>query len=173
MENEFNTTLNKLRDNEKIEYILDCIPMIREYTDTREDGDAITVSKFNVKRTTLSKKGDVYKKFKKKEQYTDAFEVECSGCKSSNVFYCSTSGDDVCTDCGFAVSSHMFDVDYKEERDMDKTIVYSYKRENHFNEWINQFQAKEMTTVPQTIIQDLHTELKKQKIIILFTNCTI
>ncbi len=165
MENEFNTTLNNLSSyKEKIDYMLDCIPTLREYLDDQME-DTVTVSMFNIKKTTLSKKGDVYKKFKKMDHATDnTFIQTCSSCGCSNIYYCSSSGDDVCTDCGLAVQSHVYDIDYKEERDMDKTIVYSYKRENHFNEWINQFQAKEMTTVPQTLINDLKVELKKQKI---------
>lgn len=165
MENEFNTTLNNLTsERDKIDYMLDCIPTLREYF-TEDTENTVTLSKFNVKKTTLSKRGDVYKKFKKIEKYSDeCLSLRCLSCDSSNVFYCSSSGDDICTDCGNAIQSHMFDVDYKEERDMDKTIVYSYKRENHFNEWINQFQAKEMTTVPQHIIGDLTVELRKQKI---------
>jgi hypothetical protein len=82
-----------------------------------------------------------------------------------NIIYGTTSGDDVCTDCGAAEQTGDYEVDYKEDKEMDKTIIYPYKRENHFNEWINQFQAKEVTTVPQKIIDDLRIELKKQKII--------
>jgi hypothetical protein len=47
---------------------------------------------------------------------------------------------------------------------MDRNVVYSYKRENHFNEWVAQFQAKESTSVPDEIIQQLRLEFRKQKI---------
>jgi len=47
---------------------------------------------------------------------------------------------------------------------MEKNIVYSYKRENHFNEWISQFQAKESTSVPEEVVTKLRAEFKKQKI---------
>jgi hypothetical protein len=43
-------------------------------------------------------------------------------------------------------------------------MSYSYKRENHFNEWISQFQAQETTSIPHEVIEQLRTELKKIKI---------
>jgi hypothetical protein len=54
---------------------------------------------------------------------------------------------------------------YKEEQETSEKVVnYSYKRENHFNEWISQFQAQESTTIPPEVIQQLRTEFKKMKI---------
>lgn len=47
---------------------------------------------------------------------------------------------------------------------MEKNVNYSYKRENHFNEWIAQFQAKESTNVPKEVIEKLRAEFRKQKI---------
>lgn len=165
MENEFMNTLNNLTsENEKIEYMLDCVHLFKEYTDQTPE-ETKTVSPFHVKKTVVNKSGDIYKKFRKQTTKQDIFYIfYCTGCNSSNIIQCQQSGDDVCTDCGLAVLSYSSELNYKDEQDMDKTIVYSYKRENHFNEWINQFQAKEITTVPQTIISELTLELKKQKI---------
>ena len=54
---------------------------------------------------------------------------------------------------------------YREEQESSEKIVnYSYKRENHFNEWMSQFQAQEMTTIPPEVIEQLRAELKKLKI---------
>ena len=47
---------------------------------------------------------------------------------------------------------------------MDRYVVYSYRRENHFNEWVNQFQAKESTTVPPELIEQLREELRKRRV---------
>ena len=165
MENDFNFNLNKLQSYEdKINYMLECIPYIKEYSQQSTVEDDI-VSTFNIKKTTKSRKGDLYKKFlNTTETRVDQYIQSCDRCNSSNIFYCRDSGDEICKDCATAIASQVYDIDYKDEKDMDKTIVYSYKRENHFNEWINQFQAKEVTTVPQHIINELTAELKKQKI---------
>lgn len=70
----------------------------------------------------------------------------------------------VCTSCGRSQSFISGDLTYKEEQEIEKNIVYSYKRENHFNEWISQFQGNETTTIPQEIIEQLRYEFKKQKV---------
>jgi len=43
---------------------------------------------------------------------------------------------------------------------------YTYKRINHFNEWLAQFQAKERTDLPNEIYEEIYEELKKNKHII-------
>jgi hypothetical protein len=54
---------------------------------------------------------------------------------------------------------------YREEQETSEKIInYSYKRENHFNEWLSQFQAQEMTNIPDEVIEQLRSELKKMKI---------
>jgi predicted RNA-binding Zn-ribbon protein involved in translation (DUF1610 family) len=41
---------------------------------------------------------------------------------------------------------------------------YSYKRINHFNEWLAQFQAKESTDIPEEVYNKILLELKKERI---------
>lgn len=41
---------------------------------------------------------------------------------------------------------------------------YSYKRINHFNEWLAQFQAKESTDIPEEVYNKIFLELKKERI---------
>jgi hypothetical protein len=40
---------------------------------------------------------------------------------------------------------------------------YTYKRINHFNEWLAQFQAKERTDLPNEIYEKIYQELNKNK----------
>jgi uncharacterized Zn finger protein (UPF0148 family) len=40
----------------------------------------------------------------------------------------------------------------------------SYKRINHFNEWISQIQAKESTDIPEEVFERIVTEINKEKI---------
>lgn len=89
--------------------------------------------------------------------------LKCDTCQSSNLFYDETSSDMICADCGRADFVCSGERSYKEEQDTDQTIVYSYKRENHFNEWLAQFQAKEVTNIPQEVFELLRKEFKKQK----------
>ena len=41
---------------------------------------------------------------------------------------------------------------------------YSYKRINHFNEWLAQFQAKETTDIPDDVYHNIYVELKKERV---------
>lgn len=50
-------------------------------------------------------------------------------------------------------------------KDPPREITYfAYKKINHFNEWLAQFQAKENTDIPQDIIESIMRELKKERI---------
>lgn len=90
--------------------------------------------------------------------------MTCQNCNSMCIRYDEVTGDEICTECGGCTPVFSGDLDYNDDKTMDKTIVYSYKRENHFNEWINQFQAKENTTLPPNLIQDVQEDLKKQRL---------
>ena len=41
---------------------------------------------------------------------------------------------------------------------------YTYKRINHFNEWISQIQGKESTDIPEEVFDKIVNEIKKEKI---------
>ena len=43
----------------------------------------------------------------------------------------------------------------------NESNYFAYKRINHFNEWLSQFQAKATTDIPDNIYIDVHRELKK------------
>ena len=61
----------------------------------------------------------------------------------------------VCTACGYSVPTIM-DSDkpsYKEPT-LDNT-AYAYKRINHFNEWLSQFQGKESTDIDNEIYNQI------------------
>jgi hypothetical protein len=114
---------------------------------------------------------DLFVKFMEEVENETSYEaslpaclfLNCEGCKSSNLFYEDVSSDMVCLDCGRANYTFSGERSYKEEQDTDQTIIYSYKRENHFNEWLAQFQAKEVTNIPPEVFDLLRNEFRKQK----------
>ncbi len=125
---------------------------------------------FLLRYETSKNKKDLFREFMEEVENEPEFKTAClfsacEKCESSNVFYDVLSSDTVCTDCGFANYTFSGEKGYKEEQESDKTIVYSYKRENHFNEWLAQFQAKEVTYVPESVFELLRTEFKKQKLL--------
>ena len=56
------------------------------------------------------------------------------------------------------------DIPSYKETARENTSYYSYKRINHFNEWLAQFQAKETTDIPDDVYDRIYMELKKERI---------
>jgi hypothetical protein len=59
----------------------------------------------------------------------------------------------------------LIDSDKPSYKDPPREVsYYAYKRINHFNEWLAQFQAKESTDIPQEVYDAILLELKKERI---------
>jgi len=128
---------------------------------------------FNCKVTTGLQKKDIYTDYLidvEKKSLPRAMERVvtdvCPNCPDSNVVYYHDTSDMVCDLCGVIVDTLISqELTYREEQETsEKVINYSYKRDNHFNEWLSQFQAQEMTTIPKEVIEQLRNEFKKIKI---------
>lgn len=160
--------------DELAEYLLACVPVIREYTGV----GTTTVSTRTVANLQISsRKGvqrhDIYRKYLKEvedehESFDKKIEVDEEPCKNCGKVFTKIhdeqQSDMTCMDCGFTEHFLSEEMGFKEEQEMEKNVVYSYKRENHFNEWISQFQAKESTSVPEEVIGQLRSEFRKMKI---------
>jgi uncharacterized Zn finger protein (UPF0148 family) len=163
---------NKKRyESEMSDYIIKCMPYMNQYTDeTNEKSNTDNI--FNVKETVGLKRKDIFTDYLievEKQNITRPSERlmdECPKCKESNLTHFPETSDLVCEKCGIVVTTLISEeLTYREEQETSEKIVnYSYKRENHFNEWLSQFQAQEMTTIPDEVIEQLRAELKKIKI---------
>jgi ribosomal protein S27E len=94
------------------------------------------------------------------------FVDKCKACNSSNTYFEDSSSDTICMDCGVATHTHTEELTYAEEQEHNDNIVTQcgYKKENHLNEWILQFQGRETTNIPKEVIEQLKSEFKKLKI---------
>ena len=161
MERRINERIKELENDPEAlyEYLGRCVPHIKEYTTERPGGikrkDIYTEYMSVVENETVD--------MPKRDPYD--VPLHCPQCHAFlKVIYEKETSDQVCTECGHIEYVQSTELGYKEEQEMDRNVVYSYKRENHFNEWIAQFQAKESTTVPQEVIEQLRVEFKKQRI---------
>jgi DNA-directed RNA polymerase subunit RPC12/RpoP len=69
-----------------------------------------------------------------------------------------------CEECGYS-RPMIIDMIKPSYKDPPKEAAYfNYKRINHFNEWLAQFQAKETTEIPKNVYHEILLELKKQRI---------
>jgi hypothetical protein len=88
----------------------------------------------------------------------------CNYCSSSNLNVLLHEGIMYCEEC-HSMEFIITDNDKPSYKEPPKEISYfSYKRINHYNEWINQIQGKETTDIPEEVFEKILLELKKQKI---------
>jgi len=88
----------------------------------------------------------------------------CHECGVEKTLYIS-DGKLICNSCG-EETSILVDSDKPSYKDPPREVSYfAYKRINHFNEWLAQFQAKESTDIPQDVYDNIIIELKKERIV--------
>jgi len=169
MEARFNERIRELQacPEQMYDYIAECIPYISEYT---QKSEATTDSLFASRRGGVKRK-DIFNKYLQNVEGT-AIETtpaprhyfhRCP-CGSDSYTEDPSTSDVICTECGTAKQMLGEEMGFKEEQEMEKNVNYSYKRDNHLNEWIAQFQAKESTTVPDEVINLIRAEFKKRRI---------
>ena len=89
---------------------------------------------------------------------------ECEECRTEMIFSANEAVF-TCTQCGFQ-EFVLIDSDKPSYKDPPREVsYYAYKRINHFNEWLAQFQAKESTEIPQEVYEAICAELKKERIL--------
>ena len=94
--------------------------------------------------------------------YDDPWTI-CSKCNSEMIM-CLNEANLTCSKCGFQ-EFILVDSDKPSYKDPPREVsYYAYKKINHFNEWLAQFQAKESTEIPQEIYDDILIQLKKERI---------
>ncbi len=77
----------------------------------------------------------------------------------------SSSGFMFCETCGITEKITISSVtEWGAHETHDMTKAFSYKRINHFKEWISQLQGKETTVIPSTVTDLLLIEIKKERI---------
>lgn len=141
------------------DYLASCVPFIKEYTTERQGGIA-RKDIYDAYMQTVENEVTTFR-----EVSSDHQKVPCVGCSKWFTYtFDPTTSEQICTECGTVEYILGEERGFKEEQEMDRNVVYSYKRENHFNEWVAQFQAKESTSVPDDVINQLRLEFKKQKI---------
>jgi hypothetical protein len=94
--------------------------------------------------------------------YDDPWTI-CSRCNSEMIM-CLNEANLTCSKCGYQ-EFILVDSDKPSYKDPPREVsYYAYKKINHFNEWLAQFQAKESTEIPQEIYDEILIQLKKERI---------
>lgn len=159
-------------ESEMSDYIIACIPYLNQYSDDI-DVEETTDNFFGARETKGLQKRDIYtdylvevEKLNVPRPVQRIAEV-CTQCEDEgNVVHFPDTSELVCDRCGMVISVLISEeLTYREEQETSSKVVsYSYKRENHFSEWLSQLQAQEMTTIPDEVLDQLREEFKKLKI---------
>jgi len=153
------------------DYMISCMPYMNRYAEENEE-TTNTDNIFNVKETVGLQRKDIFTDYlvevekKNITRHRERIIEQCSTCPDSNILHFHDTSELICDSCGLVIA-HLIseELTYREEQETSEKVVnYSYKRENHFNEWLSQFQAQEMTTIPDEVMDQLRSELKKIKI---------
>ena len=172
-------------NHEEHEYLLNVGDILFEYYDNddletnnntkNKTTNNDLISFFNKKQTNtndniLSKKGKLLDDYLNiidtnyhQKNVNFVKENVCSKC-NGEVIINYIEGISICVACG-EQEFILIDSDkpnYKEPS--YESNYFAYKRINHFNEWLSQFQAKESTDIPNDIIEKIMVELKKERI---------
>ena len=88
----------------------------------------------------------------------------CSHCGEDNLTFNVNESIYCCPNCN-TIEKVITDNEKPSYKDPPKEISYfSYKRINHYTEWLNQIQGKETTEIPDEVFDNIMKELKKQRI---------
>lgn len=148
--------------------------------DTEEPEEKLTLS--NTKKSSLADLVVVNKKNNKAQLLKDYVKINdpfnltyvpetkpkidetCPECNSYDLIH-DIEGI-ICSECGLLIDRNS-DLQkapgYKELQDIDVQPQFSYKRINHFREWLNQIQGLENTDIPEQVLIDLRAEVEKNK----------
>ena len=96
------------------------------------------------------------------EEYDDPWTL-CDRC-GSEMNMCLNEANLTCPKCGYQ-EFILIDSDKPSYKDPPREVCYyAYKKINHFNEWLAQFQAKESTEIPADVYDEILIQLKKERI---------
>ena len=180
-------TINYLNDfikknkNTDINYLLDNKDILINYYNTntpnlsnKNNNESIVknhsiINYFNFKNSPIHDKKDLFDEYlhninnnfvnKTNTQKTNL----CDQCNIEKTLYLSI-GKNICHKCGDE-SDILIESDKPSYKDPPREITYfSYKRINHFNEWLAQFQAKETTDIPKDIYEEILNEIRKERL---------
>ena len=88
----------------------------------------------------------------------------CQYCFKGELISMEDEGVLICNTC-FRNIPYLIENEKPSYKEPPKEVCfYAYKKINHLNEWLAQFQAKETTEIPQDIFELIQVELKKERI---------
>ena len=173
----------------KVKYFLDTMDILEKYyskpnEDEEEKKDEITIidyiQKKDSKKNNISKFVNGKKKILRKQIYFEYLDkVDKSNKKGKltyvkNYTFCDNCNVEkilitneslyVCEKCGECNSTIIETEKTSYKDNLNEISNFSYKRYNHFCEWLNQFQGIETISIPIKVFNKIKIEINKQKL---------
>ena len=158
---------------EEIDYYLNTGDLLNEYYSKKEEvqiNTEITVVDFMNKSKRNKKEDNLINNYMRVVDDTiikDNFTYDLENCPHCFGRLVLKNVDSllICEDCGYtdSIIINSEKISYKDPP--RESSYFAYKRINHFNEWLAQFQAKETTDIPEEVYKGILAELKKNKFI--------
>jgi len=163
--------ISNYNPQESIDYYLDTGNLLNEYYSKKEEtpeNKEITVVDFMNKNKHAKKEENIVNNYMRiiddtviKDHYIQDIH-NCPLCLGKLVLK-NVDSLLICEQCGYtdSIIINSEKVSYKDPP--RESSYFAYKRINHFNEWLAQFQAKETTDIPEDVYKGILKELKKNK----------
>ena len=169
-----------MSESEKVAYYLENGLLLNDYysdkKEVKRDTNHGILSFFNTKEEDSKKDKDSEDRIHHQDLFTQYLSniddsvihesrdsQEATHCKicRENLTMDPVNGILCCPECGYTEDILIFSEKGSYNDPPKEASYFAYKRINHFNEWLAQFQAKETTELPPQIYQDVHQELQK------------
>ena len=175
--------INDLNDEKKIEYYLENGLLLDQYYSKSNENKTVKTNDNTNVLSYFQKKEQVEKEVNENisDKITDKSIIEfymsniddtyilnneifmndkCKLCKN-NMSFGLVDSELVCEKCGYT-ENIIINSEKTSYKDPPREVSYfAYKRINHFNEWLAQFQAKESTEISDVIYKNIYDEIHK------------
>ena len=159
-----NVKKNSIKKSDNTKSVMEYFKSNSELSSDSSEDETSTTFK------TYSSRANIYDQYMVKTDdnfvlKNESSEIDiCKECKTEKTLHIS-DGKLICNMCG-EETTILIDSDKPSYKDPPREVSYfAYKRINHFNEWLAQFQAKESTDIPQDVYDNIIIELKKERIL--------
>ena len=141
--------------------------MLNNFFKIKTENNSIEPNKIEKKNKNIFFKylSNIDKTFIDTNDYLNQSDI-CSYCHKGEYIPMDDEGILMCNFC-YSNKKYLIENDKPSCKDPPKEICfYAYKKINHFKEILAQFQGKETTMIPDTVIQCLRNQIKKERICI-------
>ena len=175
-------TLKDQKERDDVErefnnYQIACMPFLLNLTDKNRTIERTKINLSKVFNKSHQENDEDSEQFKTYMREVEGVNLEkqkvkpitmCPDCQSNDIVKDSREASTICKDCGYVISNS--EIDNKPSyKDMDRInfapTAFTYKRENHFNEWLDSLEATGKNDVPYEVLDNVRYELKKQRFI--------